>query len=300
MSRKLDVLHVLHDPHFDDKILKRVSYRKNIDMDFSPYTLIIEEEFIMICGNCGIELPDKAKFCGNCGVQIQQTNQSEHTAPTPQPYASPIYKQPASARSLQSQPITQKVAANNLTGITLSDGEVIIRTYHCTSSKPSLLAWFAVDNNGYITVTNKRVIYRSLGKSSHGISEILMETYQGFLAFYGQGWRILRLILGGLMTLLGIYLLSKFSFGVALLPLVIGIYLIVTSRNVNLAIKIYSSANESPITILNISKVQGLTGQGAFFDGFPTSETDPMMRELGAMIMDIKAMGDTAIEKWSV
>lgn len=62
----------------------------------------------------------------------------------------------------------------NLLGktITPAEGETSVRTYHCTYYRSRLLGLKA---NGYLAVTNKRVIFQALGKSSAGRSVIQSE-----------------------------------------------------------------------------------------------------------------------------
>lgn len=45
-----------------------------------------------------------------------------------------------------------------------------------------------------------------------------------------------------------------------------------------------------------------ITGQGAMFAEIanPTDETEAMMNELGAIVLDLKTLGDHAISKWKV
>ena len=51
--------------------------------------------------------------------------------------------------------------------LTPAEGEVAVKTYHCTTLDP-IFAWFGRKINGYITVTNKRVLYYACGSSGYG------------------------------------------------------------------------------------------------------------------------------------
>ena len=60
------------------------------------------------------------------------------------------------------------------------------------------------------------------------------------------------------------------------------------------------AANSNPSSInIGMGAVSAL-GNGAVMSlaANPTSETDVMMKEVGAMILDIQTHGDYAIEKW--
>lgn len=56
--------------------------------------------------------------------------------------------------------------------VTPAEGEASVRAYHCTYYKSRLLGLSA---SGYLEVTNKRVIFQALGKSSAGTSVIHSE-----------------------------------------------------------------------------------------------------------------------------
>ena len=53
--------------------------------------------------------------------------------------------------------------------ITSAEGEVVVKTYHCTELDP-ILGWFGYRINGYISVTNKRLLYYACGSSGYGAS----------------------------------------------------------------------------------------------------------------------------------
>jgi len=64
-------------------------------------------------------------------------------------------------------------------------GEQIVRTYECTK----LRRWFLPETIGYLTVTNRRVVFHSSGKSLTGksllISEMPIEDVAGIIAYEG-------------------------------------------------------------------------------------------------------------------
>ena len=91
----------------------------------------------------------------------------------------------------------------------------------------------------------------------------------------------------------------------AVIGLVIGaiaIYMGCRSYNQSYNISIYSKgASSSPISIGDRTFGVGLTGQGAAFTitAVPSVDTKVMIEELGALILDIKTLGNHAIDKWS-
>ena len=48
-----------------------------------------------------------------------------------------------------------------------AEGEIVVRTYHCTNLSP-IFAWIGLKTDGYLTVTNKRVVYFAEGSSVYG------------------------------------------------------------------------------------------------------------------------------------
>jgi hypothetical protein len=221
------------------------------------------------CENCGKHLDTSANSCIHCN----------HTVEVPGEEPVPDYK--------------------NKTFIKLSENEVQIKTYHCTTlKKPS--------GEGYIAVTNKRVIFYGYGTSSKLVSEVPIETVSGISFYFGYGIRLLFIILGVLTSLmfLGSLNLINSDSALALIPLVFlaaAILLFVYARRPCYNLSIFSTgANGTPINIGNGTLGTMAAGQGAVFTvaANPTSETETMMDELGALILDLKTMGDHAIAKW--
>ena len=97
------------------------------------------------------------------------------------------------------------------TNVTPADGEQSVRTYCCTYYKSKLMG---IQTNGYLGVTNKRVIYQATGSSTAGRSVIQSEVpiadVSGLMSFKGiyfsllhlLGMLILTIIIIGLLTTL--------------------------------------------------------------------------------------------------
>jgi tetratricopeptide (TPR) repeat protein len=51
--------------------------------------------------------------------------------------------------------------------LTPAEGEIVVRSYHCTTLSP-VFAFIGLKTNGYLTVTNKRVVYFAEGSSLFG------------------------------------------------------------------------------------------------------------------------------------
>jgi len=261
--------------------------------------------------------------------------------------------------------------------VTPAEGEMSVRAYHCTyyQSRP-----LGLKATGYLAVTNKRVIFQALGKSSAGLSVIQSEvpiadvsginsykgtyfsfghllwafvlatfvtflmltmlpilgssidmsydTYQGLIwvlaiafaagSFFVPNKLILRTVLaaasaGTLNALATRSLFSGFFGGYGggggwemLVVGALGIYTLICigfySRRPTFSLSIGSKGGSS--TPINIS---GATGFGIFdvaagkaLTAEPAEEAESMLKELGAVILDIQTLGDFGINKWKL
>lgn len=253
--------------------------------------------------------------------------------------------------------------------VTPAEGEVSVRAYHCTYYKSRLLGLSA---SGYLEVTNKRVIFQALGKSSVGVSVIHSEvpiadvsgisSYKGtyfsfgnlvtafvvsFIAFslvpviitlivqmaqdfdmlFYAGWTVALLGFGGsfvvpkqsiwrcmlvsasasaLGVVGGVSLFSsRSSIGwPTLLGFVMAIYALVCifwyARRPTFSLLVNSKGGSS--TPINIS---GATGIGIFdvaagkaLTAEPAEEAEKLLKELGAVVLDVQTLGDLGISKW--
>ena len=86
---------------------------------------------------------------------------------------------------MESNPLTAK----------LSENELIVRSYRCTSLRQFLMR----PSIGYLTITNKRVVYHSeshaVGSRNAIISEIPLNDVSGISTFIGQSFNILTFLL---------------------------------------------------------------------------------------------------------
>lgn len=84
----------------------------------------------------------------------------------------------------------------------LSDaGELVVRTYECTQLK----RWFSPPTKGYLTVTNKRIVFHSSGVSLIGkslmINELPIDDVSSLTIYQGQSISLLRIIFFSLFAL---------------------------------------------------------------------------------------------------
>ena len=185
----------------------------------------------------------------------------------------------------------------------LSEGEVVVRCYHITNTKKPKA-------RGDVAVTNKRIIYQGKGKSSTAVTEVPIESVSGIGTYYGSGWNLGRLLLGIIIIIAGFAMF--FLVFPPIIGTIIGVLMIFSSYNSGYSLSIKSSGvtgvgiavGSSDISVTDGSFLKDLfstSGQGAALakNASPTIEAIQMMNELGAIVMDLKTIGDRAIEKWS-
>jgi hypothetical protein len=208
----------------------------------------------------------------------------------------------------------------------LGDGEMHIRSWHFANLGQSLLSvfGFAPDGRCSIVATNKRIICYSRSNANFHKGESWMEIpmESAGCIISTTAWRISfsRVIISLISIMIGIVLLLNGGItqwkeiGVVLLlfcaPLVY-FFLLFLFTKPHFVLRIFSSgAMIAPISV-NGSGWTGLSGlimnlllgQATSADEFFTSlsatpATKTMLREIGALIQDIKTQGDRGAEKW--
>lgn len=85
-----------------------------------------------------------------------------------------------------------------------------------------------------------------------------------------------------------------------LVVMVIGILIILGSIQKSFLFKIFSSRGTGATITLGVGPLTSF-GNGALktLKSAPTSDTERMINELGAVIHDLQTMGDDAVAKWS-
>lgn len=246
--------------------------------------------------SCGYPISPEDKYCENCGKQVEfievKKNVNNYQFSEEIERAKVYFSDP-------SNKVEDNVTKPNSFDIRLSDGEVIVKTYHC-----SHLTLQRCD--GYLTVTNRRVIFRGKGIGSRIVKEISISSITGLDTFYGTNINYILLLIGLLLILAGFNSLRGIEYngflGVlsTLLGFGVGALFIKMSIKRTFKLGIYSStAHLSPINV-GLGSL-GLTSLMAAYTlvAAPTHQTDVMMRQLGALIMDIQSRGDFAIEAWA-
>lgn len=187
-----------------------------------------------------------------------------------------------------------KIRSREAKGFELSQGEVEVRTYHCTTSDEH-------KGDGYVTVTNKRVIYHGHGATSFMYNEVHLNKITGLKSYFGKGYNkkqipyVIALVLIGLFLILGFY---EYKMGIG--ALIIAASILMSSREASYHFAVCAQGSKSAVQIGFMQNTNRLTGQGAKLSirARATNESRKMMSELGAIILDFQSIGDQALKKW--
>lgn len=145
------------------------------------------------CRNCGHENADTYDFCIKCGFDLRSASSTPNTSDNPTPRnVNPPTETWGNKRF--------RLLTENLSP---ADNELEVKSYHCTSFKSSLLS---LNAEGYLVVTNKRVVFHAFGTSFVGKSilqsEVPIEDVSGISIYKGSYF--------SLMHLFGAFFLSVF------------------------------------------------------------------------------------------
>ena len=194
-------------------------------------------------------------------------------------------------------------------GMVLAEGEKIVRQYDCCLiKKPKCV--------GRLSVTNKRVVFQGSAGNSRISDEIEINKVTGVSGLYGKYYHWVKMIFGLILALGGIgafislcenyssryrySIMSAFSDVVIIICIAlvtIGVLLFCKGITDTYYLIIYASeCAPSPIIIGRSNTLQRAE---IAVRGNITEDTNRMLNELGALVQDLKTMGDHAIQKWS-
>lgn len=188
--------------------------------------------------------------------------------------------------------------------VELSEGEVVVRTYHITTcNKPK--------SRGDIAVTNKRIIYQGKGKTSTTVKEVPIQSVSAINTYCGSGFNFGQMVLGILCVIVGLVFIATIFVPIIAVFLAIGFFASSFNSGYSLSIKSSEvtgtgiSVGSSDISVAGggsgmFKRLFSTSGQGAALavNASPTKQALQMMNELGALVLDLKIMGDRAVGKW--
>jgi hypothetical protein len=276
---------------------------------------------------CGAELRPDAKFCGVCGQVMggqQMGSQNTGSQPTAgqsyggqqmggQPYSGQPYGgqqmgdgyQPINMAMLKNAVKTAGRAAvareaNRIQGgVIFSVDERIVRHYQ-------IGRYFMRKGSIELIVTNKRVIRFEestlFGMRNNMMDEIDIQSITGVSASMRRSASILGLTAGLILLLVGIVGLTKLRDVNPLIPLaalLLSFIILFLSFKPSLMFYVHGGGGRALTTVVNSrGRIFGIHNIGTVFQFRPTPEVTDMLKEIGALIYDIRTLGDKGIERW--
>lgn len=249
------------------------------------------------CEQCGAQLPsENAQICPACGASVTPPDnyQSSHSRAVYQGTGAPAAV-PASGPSSGRIGYVSEERANSMSKkIELAKDEQIVKQYQCTEIRNPRCF-------GYLTVTNKRILFHGQAPTSRIRKEVVLDSVAGIDSFYGLNVKGFGVFLAVLILLAGIVLsFEEFDTPVFLLiGITLFVFILCLSIRRCFFLSIYSSkATGAPISIGEGARSS--LGNRALYTltGKPSTDTDKMLDELGALIQDLQTFGDPIIEKW--
>ena len=263
----------------------------------------------MFCEYCGKQIADNETFCPYCGMPVADgvaggAEEQFRAAPQARPEpvrstvsyaATPVMSEHTSS---DASTTVAPASANTFDGLVLADGEVVVKQYQCAKVSGA---------RGYMTVTNKRLMFNAYGGASRLSQEVTLSSVSGISSFYGVNFDFKKIVIAvalGIMGLMTIFT-SGDGFGASISMIIGTVMLAGAAVLAYLGIKrafmisIYAKdVNLSPIMIGEGPST--LFGNKALYalEGTRTAETDRMINELGALVQDLQTLGDHAIDKW--
>lgn len=239
------------------------------------------------CTQCGNQIPSNEKNCRYCGAVNEGYVPPKPTPPKP-------------------APPEREVKPQALVGLKYAEGEVEVRSYLCSDI-------YTPSCKGYLTVTNKRVIFQGVASGSRVNQETWLDGISGINTFYGKDINISQIIKSIVIMIVGLIVMmvgsgsssydgssgSGISLLIGLVFLGLGIAQLVLAFQNCFILNIYSSKTTGSSISVGTAP-QNMLGNGALYTlkSRPTVDTDRMIDELGALIQDLQTFGDQAITKW--
>lgn len=256
----------------------------------------------MICEYCGKEVGSGSEFCPHCGMPLEMEdvsvakNRNDAFRKKTKNQLKPVSATQASNNT--NTRVHTDVRVSGSMGTKLADGEVIVKEYNCANIRGV---------SGYLTVTNKRLMFNASGGNSRYSQEVSLSSVSGLTCYRGTNVDVPRLVFGIILAFVGVITLAFLSGSyfqntgmvIGILFLSIGGILCFLAVRTAFQIAVYAKdVSISPIVVGEGPK--SLLGNSALFAivSTPTTDTDKMLNELGAMVQDLQSMGDLAIEKW--
>jgi len=169
--------------------------------------------------------------------------------------------------------------------ITLAEDEHIIKEYEAAK----MIAPYKLDVN--IALTTKRVVFYGRGNSWFGlgenrlVNEVHINKIIGTNVFNGRSFSLIQLIIGALIALAGLSSISNREPGNGIIILIVGIIIIIYSIKTTFSVEIKAETT----TPISVGKERASITK-------PAKDSELLVKEIGAMILDIQLNGAELLE----
>ena len=188
-------------------------------------------------------------------------------------------------------------------GVALAENEQVVREYTATRmDRPKA--------DGYLLVTNRRIIFVSEAQAVGGRSVLVRDTcisdVSGMTGYVGKGISISRVIFIVIVALIGV--VFTFTFLPFFVFLAVPAYMtwrLFASQGKEIFLVINARGqSESPVSLVaqQSSGIFGLFGSHARLAGVvlgPGPDVEQVIQEIGALVLDLQSLGDLALERWT-
>lgn len=188
-------------------------------------------------------------------------------------------------------------------GLALAENEQVVREYKVTRmDRPRA--------DGYLIVTNRRLIFVSESQGVAGRSVLVRDTHladvSGTTGYVGKGLSIGRVVLMIVLALIGLLLGLHFwpLFLILLIPAYMAWRLLLSPGSQIVLVIHARGQSESPIALAaeQSSGFLGLFGGHTRLAGVilgPGPDAEQAVQEIGALVLDLQTLGDVAMERWA-
>jgi hypothetical protein len=290
------------------------------------------------CYNCGAATDPEQKFCEACGAKVATGHSGAHRLSEDPPTAgadggsSSRQSWPGTEPAAgPPAPVSQPGAAQPVTGmaptlpgspIRLGDGERVLRQYRAVQLRTRKRG------EGTLYVTDARIVFyaRAQGRGSQRASALVQQTrledVSGLQAFVSRRTNLLLILFTGFTALFTLISLATgaipFFFVFLVLTVIAGAFIFGGAAERGRAgVKIHArqaqnamgfgtfenqrSTLETLLTLFIFPLLLLLRAQNAFdvLLGRPGEDTDLLIAELGALVLDLQNRGEMATAYWA-
>jgi hypothetical protein len=212
------------------------------------------------------------------------------------------------------------IQAADWRGVVLADGETVVKEYHASQSVVGGLRAFLMnlfagpgDEGGdrYLAATTQRLLLvgetQLRGGEGRLVREVHIDRISGLSCSIASGWMagwaLFRLIWKALLGLGIVFVLTRVSGFFWLLIVVWLGWLIreLMSHGQRISLEVHGGTQSSAVSITSQTRSGAFSGHFDVFDlpAGPGQDSEVMTAELGALIKDIQANPEAAVERWA-